>query len=71
MEVIESFVQATVESMLFYSVERKYDMYDGIYKRMFMSIFGASWKEFKSNKDFYGKLQNVMESLRIRRHQFF
>ena len=43
------------------------DRLDGTLTRMLRAVLGVSWKEYKTNKELYGKLLKVTESLCVRR----
>ena len=46
------------------------DRLDGAYTRMLSAVLGVSWKDHKVNKELYGKLQWVSDSLQTRRLSF-
>ena len=43
---------------------------DGTYTRMFRAVLGVSWKEHKTNKQLYGNLPKITDTLMIRRLRF-
>ena len=71
-----NFFRATVESVLLYGAEswtltgRMSDRLDGTYTKMLRAILGVSWKERKTNKELYGNLTKITDTLRIRRLKF-
>ena len=71
-----NFFRATVESVLLYGAEswtltsKMSERLDGIYTKMLRSVLGVTWKEHKTNKELYGKLDKITDSLRIRRLKF-
>ena len=40
---------------------------DGTYKRMLRAVLGVTWKEHKTNKELYGNLPKITDTLMIRR----
>ena len=70
------FFRATVKSVLLYGAEswtltgKMSERLDGTYTKMLRAVLGVSWKEHKTNKDLYGKLMKVTDSLRVRRLKF-
>ena len=40
---------------------------DGTYTRMLRAVLGVTWKEHKTNKELYGNLPNITDTLMIRR----
>ena len=70
------FFRATVDSVLLYGAEswtltgKMSDRLDGMYTKMLRAVLGVSWKEHKTNKELYGKLMKVTDSLRVRRLMF-
>ena len=40
---------------------------DGTYTRMLRAVLGVSWKEHKTNKELYGNLPKITDTLMIRR----
>ena len=40
---------------------------DGTYTRMLRAVLGVTWKEHKTNKELYGKLPKITDTLMIRR----
>ena len=43
---------------------------DGTYTRMLIPVLGVSWKEHKTNKQLYGNLPKITDTLMIRRLRF-
>ena len=43
---------------------------DSTYTRMLRAVLGVSWKEHKTNKELYGNLPKITDSLMIRRLRF-
>ena len=43
---------------------------DGTYTRMLRAVLGVSWKEHKTNKELYGNLPKITDTLMIRRLRF-
>ena len=43
---------------------------DGTFTRMLGAVLGVSWKEHKTNKEFYGNLPKITDTLMIRKLQF-
>ena len=43
---------------------------DGTYTRMLRAVLGVSWKEHKTNKELYGNLPKITDTLTIRRLRF-
>ena len=43
---------------------------DGTYTRMLRVVLGVSWKEYKTNKELYGNLTKITDTLKIRRLRF-
>ena len=39
---------------------------DGTYTRMFRAVLGVTWKEHKTNKELYGNLPDITDTLMIR-----
>ena len=70
------FFRATVESVLLYGAESwtltssMSKRLDGTYTRMLRAVLDVSWKEHKTNKDLYGNLKRITETLRYRRLKF-
>ena len=70
------FFRATVESVLLYGAEswtmtvKMRDKLDGTYTKMLRVVLGVSWKQHKTNKELYGKLPKVTDTLKIRRLRF-
>ena len=68
----------SVESVLLYGAEcwtmtvkmRNRSRLDGTYTRMLRAILGVSWKERKTNKELYGNLPKITDTLTIRRLRF-
>ena len=46
------------------------DRLDGTYTKMLRAILDVSWKERKTNKELYGNLTKITDTLRIRRLKF-
>ncbi|XP_068742164.1 uncharacterized protein [Montipora capricornis] len=67
------FFRATVESVLLYGAEfwamtgKMRNRLDGTYTRMLRAGLGVSWKEHKTNKELYGILPKITDTLKIRR----
>ena len=40
---------------------------DGTYTRMLRAVLGVTWKEHKTNKELYGNLPKITDTLMIRR----
>ena len=40
---------------------------DGTYTRTFRAVLGVTWKEQKTNKELYGNLPKITDTLMIRR----
>ena len=70
------FFLATVESVLLYGVEcwtttgKMRNRLDGTNTRMLRAVLGVSWKEHKTNKELYGNLPKITDTLMIRRLRF-
>ena len=70
------FFRATVESVLLYGAEcwtmtgKMMNRLDGTYTRMLRAVLGVSWKEHKTNKELYGNLPKITDTLMIRRLRF-
>ena len=70
------FFRATVESVLLYGAEcwtmtgKMRNRLDGTYTRMLRAVLGVSWKEHKTNKELYGNLPKITDTLMIRRLRF-
>ena len=70
------FFRATVESVLLYGAEswtltkKMRDRLDGNYTKMLRVVLNVSRKEHKTNKELYGNLRKVTETLRARRLKF-
>ena len=70
------FFRVTVESVLLYGAEcwkmtgKMSNRLDGSYTRMLRAVLGVSWKEYKTNKELYGNLPQITDTLMIRRLRF-
>ena len=70
------FFLATVESVLLYGVGcwtttgKMRNRLDGTNTRMLRAVLGVSWKEHKTNKELYGNLPKITDTLMIRRLRF-
>ena len=70
------FFRATVESVLLYGAEcwtmtgKMRNRLDGTYTRMLRAVLGVSWKEHKTNKELYGNLPKITDTLMIRKLRF-
>ena len=70
------FFRATVESVLLYGAKswamtgKTRNRLDGSYTRMLRVVLGVSWKEHETNKELYGNLPKITDTLKIRRVQF-
>ena len=70
------FFRATVESALLYGAEcwtmtgKMRNRLDGTYTRMFRAVLRVSWKEHKTNKELYGNLPKITDTLMIRGLRF-
>ena len=40
---------------------------DGTYTRMLRAVLGVTWKEHKTNKELYGNVPKITDTLMIRR----
>ena len=71
-----SFFRATVESVLLYGAESwtltktLQTRLNGTYTRLLRSALGISWKQHKTNKELYGELPLVSDTLKLRRLRF-
>ena len=63
----------TVESVLLYGCDAwsltatDEKALDGVYTRMLRAALNVSWKDHIRNSDFYGKLPNLSDTIRLRR----
>ena len=70
------FFRATMESVLLYGAEtwtltkKMNDRLDGTYTKMLRVVLGVSWRDHMTNKELYGSLEKVSNSLRVRRLRF-
>ena len=70
------FFRATVECVLLYGAEcwtmtgKIRNRLHGTYTRMLRAVLGVSWKEHKTNKELYGNLPKITDTLMIRRLRF-
>ena len=70
------FFRATLESVLLYGAEtwtltkKMNDRLDGTYTKMLRVVLGVSWRDHMTNKELYGSLEKVSNSLRVRRLRF-
>ena len=70
------FFRATVEIVLLYGAEcwtmigKMRKRLDGTYTRMLRAVLGVSWDEHKANKELYGNLPKITDTLMIRRLRF-
>ena len=46
------------------------DRLDGTYTKMLRGVLGVSWRDHMTNKELYGSLEKVSNSLRVRRLRF-
>ena len=70
------FFRATVESVLLYGAEcwtltkKMTNRLDGTYTRILRVVLRVSWKDHMTNRELYGNLPKITETLRIRRLKF-
>ena len=71
------FFRATVGSVLLHGDEcwtmtagKMRNRLNGTYTRMLRAVLGVSWKEHQTNKELYGNLPKITDTLMIRRLRF-